>query len=134
MQGRPLWSPLLPADVMAGERQNKCPNPVSACGAQSGATTRVAPTTANRRLPQQPPIDSRLRALDGHRADGLCIIGRGADAPNDRIAEALLPHGLKAGEQEAGAGAELSGLRHNAGRAEEIATRRVVAGEAGDPP
>src|SRR5229473_4481501 len=82
---------------------------------------------------KQPPIDSGLRALNRHRADGFRVVGRRAYAPDDGIAEALLPHGLEAGEQQARADAAFSRLGRNAGRAEEIATRRVVASEANDP-
>src|SRR5260370_14010681 len=82
---------------------------------------------------EQPPIDSRLRALNRHRANGFRIVGRRAYASDDGIAEALLPHRLEAGEQQARADAAFSRLGHHAGRAEEIATRRIVASEANDP-
>src|SRR5215467_2300665 len=103
--------------------------------AARSTSSKNAPTArnSNRGLSQQPPIDPRLRALDGHRADGFCIVCGGAYAPDDRVAEALLPHGLEAGEQEAGADADLSRLRRNTSGAEEIATRRVVARKANDP-
>src|SRR5260221_14601507 len=82
---------------------------------------------------KQPPIDSWLRALNRHRANGFRVVGRRAYAPDDGITEALLPHGLEAGEQQARADAAFSRLGRNAGRAEEIATPRVVASESNDP-
>src|SRR5579871_5018331 len=81
---------------------------------------------------KQPPIDPGLRALDRHCADGFGVVVGRPDTPDDRVAEALLPHGFKAGEQQARADPAFSGLGHNAGRTEEIATRRVVAGESHD--
>src|SRR5207245_10780099 len=50
---------------------------------------------------KQPPIDPRFRALDGRRADCFGIVGRRANATDDGVAEALLPHVLEAGEQQA---------------------------------
>src|SRR5260221_1631453 len=82
---------------------------------------------------KQPPVDSWLRALNRHRANGFRIVRRRAYATDDGIAEALLPHGLEAGEQQARADAAFSRLGRNAGRAEEIATRRVMASKSNDP-
>src|SRR5258708_25812577 len=82
---------------------------------------------------KQPPIDSRLRALNRHRANGFRIVRRRAYATDDGIAEALLPHGLEAGEQQARADAAFSRLGRKARRAEEIATRRVMASKSNDP-
>src|SRR5258708_29775174 len=81
----------------------------------------------------KPTTGSRLRALNRPRANGFRIVGRRAYAPDDGIAEALLLHGLEAGEEQARADAAFSRLRRDAGRAEEIATHRVVASEANDP-
>src|SRR5258708_4164035 len=82
---------------------------------------------------KQPPIDSRLRALNRHRANGFRVVGGRACAADDGIAEALLPHGLEAGEQQARADAAFSRLGRNPGRAKEIATRRVMASNSNDP-
>src|SRR5262249_32744417 len=82
---------------------------------------------------KQPPVDPRPRAVDGHRTDGFRIVGRRAYAADNGIAKALLPHGLKAGEQQARADAALSRAGLDTGRAENVATRRVRAGESHDP-
>src|SRR6202035_1626366 len=82
---------------------------------------------------KQPPIDAGLRALDGHRADGFRIVGRRAYPPDDGVAEAVLPHVLKADEQQARAYSVFSHLGLHAGRAEKIAARRVMASESHDP-
>src|SRR5260370_13751606 len=78
---------------------------------------------------EQPPIDSGLRALNRHRANGFRVVGRRAYAPDDGIAEALLPHSVEAGEQQARPDPAFSRLGRNPGRAEEIATRPIAATE-----
>jgi hypothetical protein len=79
---------------------------------------------------KQPSIDSRLRAVDSYGAHDFRIVGCGTYTPNDGIGEALLPHGFEAGEQQARTDAVFSRLGLDASRAEEIATRHVVAGES----
>src|SRR5215467_8197092 len=96
------------------------------------APLRLAPTEAQPsafrssepRAAQQPAVNPWLRSLDQHRADRLRIVVRGTDAADDGVAEALLPHRLQAGKQQAGADAAFPHLGRNAGGAEEIAAGR----------
>src|SRR5262249_7102359 len=64
--------------------------------------------------------------------DSFRVIGRRTDPTNDRVAEALLPHVLEAGEQHGCANSVFSCLRFHAGRAEEIAKSSIMAGKSYD--
>src|SRR5260370_9177078 len=69
---------------------------------------------------EQPPIDSRLRALNRHRANGFRIVGRRAYAPDDGITKSLLLHGLEAGKEPAPPDAPFSRLRAPPARCEKM--------------
>src|SRR4029077_2496259 len=84
-------------------------------------------------LRSSPPISPGLRAFDKHCADRFRIEGRRAHAPDDGVAVALLPHVLKAGEQQARANSVFSHLKLYTGWAKEIAKCRVMAGKSHDP-
>src|SRR5664279_1808566 len=91
---------------------------------------------ANPELPQrahpskQPPINAGLGSLDRDGANGFRIeVGR-ADAADDGVGEASVPHVVQTGQEQPGTDTLSAGARINARRTEEIGTRRVVAGKA----
>ncbi len=90
----------------------------------------VNPQLPRARPSKKSPINAGFGSLDRDGANGLRIeVGR-ADAADDGIAEALVPHVVQTSQQQPGTDALSSGIRIDAGRAEEIATRGVMAGKA----